>query len=448
MTRGAVRRFGITGAVALVVAASGCTIGDDSTEVIVDDGGDAMAALSVAMGSLQEGSGRFRQSVSFLEGAGTDEEFAGAMQIEGSFDGTDVEAVSTMDFDAGSDSPEPIVTRQRTVGSSHYMAYEGAPSDLPGWSDGTWIVYDLEDPDEVIDPTGGLMAPVLQDSSALLDSVEGLAEAPPVDLDGTAFRVFEGSVGLDGAEALLSSGSDSYDETEGMSTEERARFERIRAYESARTPIQMQVLVGDDGSLRRLTLEGTSDIEPRYEGCWVLSSGGDFRLELEVYDRGAPVEIVAPDPATVRSSDDPSLFGPDSDELDVGEADMLRGFIEDEVREGAWVVGVDPASIAGLSDHELRDLQQRIAEAAEQLPVVETALGPMNRLELLRTVAIGLEMEGVDPSAVEGLDDQQLADLIDSYLEENPELAPTSGDDVESLPEDEVSDVYVEGCPA
>ncbi|MFN7151826.1 MAG: hypothetical protein ACK4V6_20395, partial [Microthrixaceae bacterium] len=113
MSHGAVRRFGVAGMAALLVAMTGCTLGDDSTEVVVDDGGDAMAALSAAMDSLQVGSGRFRQTVSFVEGAGTPEEFAGEYRMEGSFAGTDVESVSTFDF---GEMPEPMVTRERAIG--------------------------------------------------------------------------------------------------------------------------------------------------------------------------------------------------------------------------------------------------------------------------------------------------------------------------------------------
>lgn len=449
MAHGAVRRVGVAGVAALLIAATGCTLGDDSTEVVVDDGGDAMATLSGAMDSLQVGSGRFRQTVSFVEDPGTPEEVAGEFRLEGSFAGTDVEATSTFDFGDGPDAPEPVVTRQRTIGSTSYFAYEGAPDDFAGWPDGTWIEYDLDDTDEadMIDPTGGMMPPFLQDGAALVDSVEGLAEASPVELDGTSFRSFEGSVGMEGAEALLSSGAEPYDEFEGMSAAERARFERIRAYESARTPIQMEVLVGDDGSLRRLTLEGSSDIEPQYADCWMLSEG-DFRFELEVFDRGAPVEVVAPDPSTVRAWDDADLSGWFADDPEFDEDGMMRGFLEEEVRAGAWVVGLDPATIGDLSDGELVDLQQRIAEASQQLPTVETVLGPMNRLELLSTVAIGLEMEGADPASVEGLSDQQLAELIDAYLTENPDLAPTTAEEPELSLEDEEYGFDYEGCPA
>jgi hypothetical protein len=434
---------------ALLIAAAGCTLGDDSTEVVVDDGGDAMATLSGAMESLQVGSGRFRQTVSFVEAGGTAEEFAGEFRLEGSFTGTDVESVSTFDF---GDMPEPVVTRERAIGSKRYTTTEGSPDGVPGWPDGTWVEYDLEDEDEVIDPTGGMMSPFLQDGAALVDSVEGLAQASPVELDGTSFRSFEGSVGLEGADALLSGGEEPYDETEGMSADDRARFERIRAYESARTPIRVEVLVGEDGTLRRLILEGTSDIEPQYARCSALFAGGDFRFELEVFDRGAPIEIVAPDPATVKAWDDPSLFGSFADDPEFDEDGMMRGFLEEEVHAGAWVIGLDPATIPALSDDELVDLQQRIAEASQQLPTVETVLGPMNRLELLSTVAIGLEMEGADPASVEGLSDQQLAELIEAYLTENPDLAPTNGDEGmtdDALADEElISDEYFEGCPA
>ncbi|MFN7151442.1 MAG: hypothetical protein ACK4V6_18435, partial [Microthrixaceae bacterium] len=113
---------------------------------------------------------------------------------------------------------------------------------------------------------------------------------------------------------------------------------------------------------------------------------------------------------------------------------------------------LDPATIPELSEAELVDLSQRITEAAAQLPTVETVLGPMNRLELLSTVAIGLEMEGADPASVEGLSDQQLADLIEAYMAENPDLAPASDDEAmvdDAIAEAElIGDEYFEGCPA
>lgn len=441
MTRGAVRRFGIAGVVALVVAASGCTIGDDSTEVIVDDGGDATTVLTEAMASLQQGSGRFRQAVTLAEESASSGESVGVIQLEGSFDGADVEVTSTLDMGAEADEAAPMITRQRTIGDVQYLSLEGEP--LPGWEEGTWVATELDDTTDSFDWMFGTTNLLSRHGAEVVGSVEGLAERPPAELDGVTYRAFGGSVGIEAATALLWDGTaleEIEDETEGMPEAARDRYDRIRAYEAEHTSIELEVLVGEDGSLRRLVLEGTSEVEDRYADCMELGSSGDFRLEFEVFDRGAPVVIEAPDPASVRSAEDMVDVGVGGSEE---ERAAVRPMFEEEVRAGADLIGLDPASIPSMSHDELLDALDRIDVAIDALPTTDTVMGPLSRPELLEMVKLGMEIENVDPSIADSLTDEQLGELIDAYRS-----AESAGPDAQPSEEELSEELYFEGCPA
>ncbi len=441
MTRGAVRRFGIAGAVALVVAASGCTIGDDSTEVIVDDGGDAMTVLTEAMASLQQGSGRFRQAVTLAEESASSGESVGVIQLEGSFDGADVEVTSTLDMGAETDEAAPMITRQRTIGDVQYLSVEGEL--FPGLEEGTWVATELDDTTDSFDWMFGTTNLLSRHGAEVVESVEGLTERPPAELDGVTYRAFGGSVGIEAATALLWDGTaleEVADETEGMPEAARDRYDRIRAYEAEHTSIELEVLVGEDGSLRRLVLEGTSEIEDRYAGCVELGSSGDFRLEFEVFDRGAPVVIEAPDPASVRSAEDMVDAGVAGSEE---ERAAVRPMFEEEVRAGADLIGLDLASIPSMSHDELLDALDRIDVAIDALPTTDTVMGPLSRPELLEMVKLGMEIENVDPSIADSLTDEQLGELIDAYRS-----ADSAGPEAQPSEEELSEELYFEGCPA
>jgi hypothetical protein len=109
-------------------------------------------------------------------------------------------------------------------------------------------------------------------------------------------------------------------------------------------------------------------------------------VSVEFWDLGAPVEIVAPDPADVMPDEEQarvmadwfgsgSAFLPDLEALG-GEESMSDGEVppmppgeralyEDELRAGAAEIGLDPASIPSMTDDELLAASDRLWDAQE-----------------------------------------------------------------------------------
>lgn len=463
------RRWGATlvGSIATLALAAGCT-GDEGVQVVTDDV-DGAAALAEAVGETPT-SGRFRQEMTMdtADPSRQDEDWSMHVVADGEFVGDDVRyrmrsdfggqemdgesllvggqvfnsASSMLDsFDVpGDDDIAAALTAQRAALEAELVGKDwvqspAAPADPEGVDGGLGSVLGG-------DPTSLLMDPV-----ELLDDLDEVRELDPVDRDGESMRRFVGVVGRD---SIFGPG-EADDADSGVPAEEQARIDRIDDYAWSRTESSVEVLVGPDGFIRRVHLEIADDIEERYRGCAQLMDQGSMSMTVELFDLGAPIEIVAPDPSTVIALselgaatplgvDDPSggalsptsLFG--------------RELAEQMLRDGAALIGLDPATIGSLSDDEVDAAIDRIEAAEESLPTFDTRIGPQNRLEMIETIRMGTTMLGIEPLDLSGYSDQQLADLINSYLDEYGFEFGTgdgSGDDEEL---DEDYDLF-EGCP-
>lgn len=504
MSQGAVRRFAVAGVVAVLVAATGCTLGDDSTEVVVDDGGDAMAALTAAVERTQGVSGEFtmrtRTDMSSMYDTLSEEQLEAEglevgdgvleSEVNGRFDGENMEAViqaSAFGLDDEFDWPDE--TRFLVVDGASYMTLMPFEPDEVTAALGarTWIEQEL--PEDALDdmglPAGGdvLMgaaspADVLSSLSNLSELV-GLREEAGSTFDGVDVRTFRGEMSV--ADMWPDAGMGDVWEDE-LDPGQLERMDRIEAYRAEHVRSEVTVLVDTEGLVRRVEVTTTSDVEEEFRRCLHMATTMEGSLVTELRALGSDVQIAAPDPADVMTLEEydrlyeqlePETIDIDGGDVDLDVPDELlddlpsdwREIAEQVVRDGAGLIGLDPATIPTMTEEELFDAEQRIYEAETAAPRTPTALGDMTHSDLLWHVRQGMEREGVDPSMADGMTDEQLAALIDAYMAD-PDLAAkvpegyrvpnedgtvSDGQIVTDAPGQvpEVSDDwYFEGCPA
>ena len=505
------RRWGVTivSTVAAVALAAGCT-GDEGVQVVTE-GADGAAALAAAVDATPQ-SGRFRSTMhmempemSWGDEEITDETVADDSvpdeaegvfptsfdyAVEGEFSGDDVRVEFTGDFGSGEFRSEGIVVGGRTFTSADTMtgmgSMFGAVSTGDDEADGylaeqqaaidtalagkDWVETPAPDDsdDEVADDeawgdSDGLGAVLFgvgpigsaADSLAVLDDVSDVREVEPVDVGGERLRKFVGEVGDD--DALF--GSWEYDSDEELSPEETERVERIEEYARSRTSSSVEVLVGPDGYVRRIELELSDDFEEQYRGCYYLNENGSLSITVELSDLGEPIEIVAPDPSTVIDESAleglAGIFGPGTDDSEssfdsMSLVDMYgREEAEQMLRDGAGLIALDPATIPSLTDEQLDDLLLEIETAAEALPEYDTRLGSMNRLEMLEMIRTGTDMLGIESLDLSAQTDQQLADLINTFIDQQGDELGITGDESGFDENDEYEEYdEFEGCPA
>lgn len=492
------------GVATLVGAAllAGCTT-DEGIEVVVDDGGDAMATLSDAVARTEELSGEFtivshtdmsEQMAAMAEDMPEElrdeaelDDGRWSVEMRGRFDGDDMDAVMTLSgslgsvfgSDEGQDADGNHESRFVMVGERAYRS--ALPFDEDGITEAlagrSWIEEELPDPAELAELEamghgagaqvllGGALPQDVLGSLGDLDQLVDLREAGTVEFDGTEVRSFRAEFSQ---QALWSEGEvDEFGQE--LTTEQQARADRIRAYRDERVRSDVEVLVDREGLVRRVEVSTTDDIEPIYRNCMQMYGMGDSSLVIELRALGSPVEITAPEPAQVmpleeydalweqRMADEIGEYAP-SDELDdLPELDALeaegRRWLEQGVIDGADLIGLDTATVPAMSDDELYAAEQRIWEAEAALPRTPTALGEMTRTELFWHVRQGMEREGIDPAMADGMTNEQLAGLIDAYMAD-PALASKVPEEyrvpAEALDEPEElmdADWMFEGCP-
>jgi hypothetical protein len=485
---------------ALLIAATGCTLGDDSTEVVVDDGGDAMAALTAAVERTQSLSGEFtmrsRTDMTDLfeslpeeerEGLGVDDGILES-EVTGRFDGENMEAVidaSAFTLDDELDWPDEV--RFVVVdGVSYATAMPFEPDEVTAaLGSRTWIEQEV--PEDALEemglPAGGdvLMgaatpADVLSSLSDLSELI-GLREEAGSTFDGADVRTFRGEISVADMWPDAAMGDEWDDE---LDPAQRERMARIEAYQEEHLRSEVTVLVDTEGLVRRVEVVTVSDVAEEFRDCMHLAATMEGSLVTELRALGSEVQITAPDPADVMTLEEyDGLYDqvvPDTIETDGGDVDIpdellgdlpsdWRELSEQVVRDGAGLIGLDPATIPTMTDDELFDAEERIYEAEALAPTTPTALGDMTHSDLLWHVRQGMEREGVDPSMADGMTDEQLAGLIDAYMADpalaakvpegyrvpNEDGTVSDGQIITGAPGEigEISDDwYFEGCPA
>jgi hypothetical protein len=491
------------GVAALVGAAllAGCT-SDEGIEVVVDDGGDALATLNEAVARTQELSGEFTMvsqvDMSEQTAAMTEdvpEELRGeadlgdgrwSSELRGRFDGDDLDGVVTMTGDLGGVFGSERGDDEMLVLMVDGRAYRSvAPFDEPGIVEAmagrTWIEEEMPDDEELAELegfgpgemvlSGGAMPTDVLGSLGDLEQLVDLREEGGVEFDGTELRSFRASFSQ---EALWP--EDDLDEFgEELTGEQQARVDRIEAYRDEHVHSEVQVLVDDEGLVRRVEVTTTDDIEARYRDCMQMYGMGDSSMVTELRALGAPVEITAPDPSQVMPLDEYETvwervisedmaaemegMGASQEEIEAMLSDELEGlpdldglegeerrWLEQGVIDGAPLIGLDPATVPSMTDDELYDAEMRIWEVEDQQPRTPTALGEMTRTELFWHVRQGMEREGIDPSMADGMTNEQLAGLIDAYMAD-PDLAAKVPEGYRVPSEVPVDDTFVVGEP-
>lgn len=355
--------------------------------------------------------------------------------------------------------------------------------------DRRWVRHDVD--------TGAAWMPALGASSAVdleevrdparvIEQLTDVTAAESVTRDGATFAVYRGRLDPD---QLFSTGED--DETtshpasaaeilgDGADPADVERLERIEKYGDERTGVDVVIDVDTAGRLRRIETTNRDQVEDEYRDCTYLGSGGRYSSVTEFFDLGADIVIEQPDPATVMDASElaslelfsssggddvgsggtvTTMVGSVDDGGHPGGEPWLRMEDESTLRDGADLIGLDPATIASMTDDDIEAAMEQLEIARESLPTFDTAMGEMDRIEMLYIIRRGVELLGLESLDLSAQSDQQLADLINAYLEANggpvgqgPNDAAIRGE--EYVPSgDGVSDPtgydQFEGCPA
>ena len=303
------RRGALTLAVVAVVGLAGCTGGDAGDEaVLVDDGGTADEFVTAAVEATVGGSGRIEiiASGAFRDGGPSWDQVA---TVE--YSGEDSLTTSAFEF-GGLDGLTTATTQMLTVGGSTYvgssMYEQGTVEDLPAPSmpDGIEWVDVTADLAAGSDPAGETTSPASAWSSfgdAFLEFSD-VTEVDAQSIDGESFRAFEARLRADQLDAMVgrpSTATDPGAPDRGPEWDEREAA--VQRYAAEHVWVDATVLVGDDGRLRRVSLEWFDDIAAEFDGCFALQGYVTAEsAQLDFVELGGAVPLTAPDPATVMSS--------------------------------------------------------------------------------------------------------------------------------------------------
>ncbi len=243
-------------------------------------------------------SGRFEAVFSIVPGPGAEFDEPVAMVIGGAYDTETQSAEMTMDLSGltamapaddlsmemfGSFFAEPL--RVITIGQRSWIKW-GFFSEFLGAGD-KWIEGDSE---SSADLTGGFG---FDSGAATPGDFLGILEDANVQIEEIGTEEVRG-VTTTRYRALL----DLRELSEQMTAEERADLEEAIG-QGAPSELPMDLWIGEDGVLRRLSMEIDS------EGFATDGEGVVFvTLTFEMWDYGEAVEIVPPDPADVISGDE------------------------------------------------------------------------------------------------------------------------------------------------
>lgn len=394
------RHLLIAGSAAMLTLA--CTGGDGGTEVIVDGGQtDPSAVVAAAGGRTEVTSGRVRQSFEMDFSAMTgsfddsDEVEAGLvanamrMEFEGTFAGSSIAGDVT--FQADGPDAEAIEERSRVIVTDG-VAYSDSPAfgmSFFGGDDGfgeqlrsaaagrTWFENGAADLDEAeSDPSTMFGLDTPNQALQILGELDEVRELDPVRVDDVELARFAGRAGVDSFDGPATAEIDGSDDGP-----DPARQQRIAEYRDAHQWLEVEVLIDPEGYVRQLDLRSRDEVEERYRDCIELFGVGGLTASVEFWDLGAPVEIVAPDPADVMPDEEQARvmadwFGSGSALLPEGEWSPIppgmRALYEEELTAGAAEIGLDPASIPSMTDDELMvaverlwDVQQSELEAQQ-----------------------------------------------------------------------------------
>ncbi len=376
--------------------------------------------------------------------------------------GDDVAVDMEMDLAGAADAEllgDGIVLSMLTVGGTSFVGTDslsGGASEDGGLPDHVeWIELEASRDAESF---AGVFVPITtaDELFGTFDSSTAAIETSPQEIDGVRYRAFDLDLAVDEVEELLGGGTDDAGDEgweavgEVRDAEGTARYDSIEQFGREHSGAQVQVLVDDEGRLRRISIELVNDVPAEFADCALLA---DARTEgtivMDVTELGA-VTIDAPDPAAVmteseadalyEASDDAEFegtFGSDEDLLETSDGGWPREALELELSLEGATPATDLATLQTMTEEALvAAWEERLAVEAT-LPRTETVFGDQTRSEMLGLVRAGMEREGVDPSMADGLTDEQLAELIDTYLRS------------EALPGSSADDSYdeFEGCP-
>lgn len=370
------RRLGLLAAVVAAMLVIGACTGDGDIEVLVDDGTDPSVLLGEAIDRTVSQSGRLVQTTVMEprdplelepDSSVIVENLIPGMELrlEGEFDGGDFRVDMTMDAGVGAEQGTYLVVGgelYRTVDeSADRLALDALDGrtwiEVTHWAGSSTADPPVSGPDAEGDPLAGIDTPgdvvgALESFRELLD----LTELDPGEIDGVEYRRLRGR--YDGTSGIpVGAFGATIDE------EERARWERIEAYRADRQWIQTEVWIDDAGFVRRLVMDSVDEVEPQYRVCFLLHPSST-RMQLDLFDLGADVDISAPDPSDVMPAEEyEQLTGLDQamwDELaewdGEGEPPLPDGYVEDAATTttalgGEWTDD-DP-----ITDGDLRDLE-------------------------------------------------------------------------------------------
>ncbi len=468
----------VTGAALL--AASGCSSGDEGKVVAAGD--TAEAEVLSAIEATRATSGRFDMAV---EPIGS-EDFEGG--VRGEFDGPDHladswEELGSLEYDdrteadesdapAGEDDPTRTVDRVLHVDDRSFVSFDTL-AEMAG-------VMDEEDHDsgpapdvdariEWLETTElgssdehGMLEMLTFGSElirpfAMLDELEAIESDGNAELeDGTATRRYTASIsgkeffeamGFDGSLQLFPELPPDQELSE-EELEDQRRMEAIERYGIDRTRLEVELHLDEAGLLRRTVVSVRSDIESDYADCLMLEEVAPaIRFSTDYSDLGDEIEIAVPDPDTVITPDAAIALFPDffamfdEDSVDEGtfeeqgdwqapyfnedgtvrtvqtvHGERVLAAVEDDLAKFGSVIDLDEEHVWEMTPEEMVEAYDRASAVLAGMPRTTTSMGDLTRVELLFNVRVGMEEADIDPSTADPLTDQQLGALIDQYV--------------------------------
>ncbi len=450
--------------VGLGLLGASCT-GDGGEQVLRTDGDTAPVAFEAAVRETFSGTGRYTFTM--------DDEDAADVTRTGEFSGDDIIGTETWEDEDPTTTLIADGVAYEKIGPATEEYWDVDASSLAGKS---WIrmtptpegIAEMDLPDDVDPEVAAAM--MTMDSMAGSDATAPqilsrldrmLSRARDVRTDGSAkigdrsFDRYRISLGGDqlfelyGVDPMTGMLSTMFMFGEGSLPEDvKSRVAELVDYLHDHTTLELTVLAAGD-EVGRVEIRFTNTVDEAYEDCMFLDveSASTGTMTYEFTDLGAPISIVAPDPATVIAfgelEDDAMSYDEGFDVESDGEPTIgtsggqwTRDDLEEWVIDDADRLGIDPVSVPALPQDQLVALYER--SLALDGPMLETEWqGQMSRSSIVSSVIAGADRIDLDPAVVPSMSD---ADLVAAY-DRIAELR--YGNEDEGM----VSDDLFEGCP-
>jgi len=387
----------------------------DVEDRVSSDEDEATAAVRSAVAETFRSSGRF--TLSFENDDLPD------MAASGEFDEGGVSA------EYRGDGQVPV--KVLSVGGTTYVDLNSnfggmIDSSTPGLEGKTWMQVPDEDSLGGFTGSPGLGADLapgmllsMADLADRLEAVTNVTADGTETVDGIVLSRFRADLRPSDLNALLASdGSPGIEDTAEDVDDFDSKLAALSKYLDDHSTVRVSVLT-NERRVRRVTFELTSKVEAQYQGCWYFAmSTSDSVIVVDLTDRGSAVTITPPDPSTVVTFDElmstDAGFGGEDDGsfIDTVDGGWPRPDLIDLVAEDAERIGLDPDAIAGLSDQDLAARYNEILQLDG--PFLQTSDGGWSRTDIEGMLRDGASDIGLDPTTIPSLSD---ADLVARYDE-------------------------------